>query len=168
MYCDVTRDLLYIFLQLFLCQSQGSYHYRYCWGFHPYILSISMSRSLYFDSFSVTLTEVFFSMGMVISMNRQLFFLSVPDYNVWSVGFISQSVCIGISHKIVMFSFSVSVWGSCSHHFSLFFYIVYIHLFCCNWPFELCSPYSPMLAILDISQSSLWNVVAICFIPPLS
>ena len=29
-------------------------------AFIPHILSISISRSLYFDSFSVTLTEVFF------------------------------------------------------------------------------------------------------------
>ena len=39
----------------------------------PHIRSISISRSLYFDSFSVTLTEVFFSVGMDISMSRQLF-----------------------------------------------------------------------------------------------
>ena len=88
------------------------------------------------------------------------FFLSVLNYNVWSVGFISPSVCIGISHKIVILSFSVTVWGS--------FVFVYIHLFFCNWPLELCSPYSPMRAFLDISQSSLWNVVTICFILPLS
>ena len=168
MYCDVTRDLLYIFLQPFLYLCQGSYHYRYCWGFHPYILSISMSRSLYFDCFSVTLTEVFFSKGMVISMNRQLFVLSVLDYNVWSNGFISQSVCIGISHKIMMLSFSVTVWGSSSYHFSFLLISDYIHLFCCNWPLKLCSPYSPMCAFLDISQSSLWNVITICFILPLS
>ena len=42
-------------------------------------------------------------------MNRQFFFLSVLDYNVLSVGFISHSVCIGISHKIVMLSFSLIV-----------------------------------------------------------
>ena len=34
--------------------------------FIPHILLISISRSLYFDSFSVTLTEVFRSDGMVI------------------------------------------------------------------------------------------------------
>ena len=118
--------------------------------------------------FQVTLTEVFFSMGMVISMNRQLFVLSVLDYSVWSNGFISQSVCIGISHKIMMLSFSVSVWGSSSYHFSFLLISDYIHLFCCNWPLKLCSPYSPMCAFLDISQSSLWNVITICFILPLS
>ena len=42
-------------------------------AFTPYILSISISRSLYFDSFSVTLTEVFFLVRMVISVSRQLF-----------------------------------------------------------------------------------------------
>ena len=34
------------------------------------------------------------------------------------LAFISRSICIGISHKIVMSSFSVTVWGSCSYHFS--------------------------------------------------
>ena len=42
-------------------------------AFIPHIHSISISRSLYFDTFSVTLTEVFFSIGMDISMSRQLF-----------------------------------------------------------------------------------------------
>ena len=43
-------------------------------AFIPHVLSISISRALYyFDSFSVTLTEVFFSVGMDISMSRQLF-----------------------------------------------------------------------------------------------
>ena len=28
------------------------------------------------------------------------------------LAFISRSVCIGISHKIVMLSFSATVWGS--------------------------------------------------------
>ena len=42
-------------------------------AFIPHIVSISISRSLFFDSFSVTLTEVFFSMGVDISISRQLF-----------------------------------------------------------------------------------------------
>ena len=66
------------------------------------------------------------------------FFMSVLDYNVWSVAFILQSVCIGISHKIVILSFSVTVWGS--------FLFVYIQLFFCNWLLELCSPYSSIFA----------------------
>ena len=42
-------------------------------AFIPHILPTSISRSLYFESFSVTLTEVSFSVGMDISMSRQLF-----------------------------------------------------------------------------------------------
>ena len=42
-------------------------------AFIHHIRSISISRSLYFDSFSVTLTEEFFSVGIDISMSRQLF-----------------------------------------------------------------------------------------------
>ena len=81
-------------------------------AFIPHIHSISISRSLYFDSSSVTLTEVFFSVGMDISMSRQLFYCLSFITMSGLLAFISRSVCIGISHKIVMFSLSVSVWGS--------------------------------------------------------
>ena len=51
-------------------------------------------------------------------MSRQLF--SCLSFITMSglLAFISRSVCIGISHKIVMLSLSVTVWGSCSYHFS--------------------------------------------------
>ena len=45
----------------------------FCCGFHPPIRSISISRYLYFDNFSITLIEVFFLVGMDMSMSRQLF-----------------------------------------------------------------------------------------------
>ena len=78
--------------------------------FIPDIRSISISRSLYFDSFSVTLTEVFFSVGMDISMSRQLFFCLSFITMSGLLAFFSWSVSIVISHKIVMLSFSVTVW----------------------------------------------------------
>ena len=62
-------------------------------AFIPHIRSISILRSLYFGSFSVTLTEVFFSVGMDISMSRQLFSCLSFYYNVWSVGFY-LTVCL--------------------------------------------------------------------------
>ena len=90
-------------------------------AFIPHIRSISISRSFYFDSFSVTLTEVFFLVGMDMSMSRQLFsslsFITMSGL----LAFISQSVCIGISHKILMLPFSVTVRRLCSYHFSSMF-----------------------------------------------
>ena len=56
-------------------------------AFIPHIRSISISRCLYLDSFSFTFTEVFLSVGMAISMSRQLFFFLVLDDDVWSFGF---------------------------------------------------------------------------------
>ena len=102
-------------------------------AFIPHIRSISISRSLYFDSFSVTLTEVFFSVGMDISMSRQLF--SCLSFITMSglLAFISRSVCIGISHKIVMLSLSVTVWGSCSYHFSSTLIFSSLHMFQCRY-----------------------------------
>ena len=104
-------------------------------AFIPHIRSISISRSLYFYSFSVTLTEVFFSVaiGMDISMSRQLF--SCLSFITMSglLAFISRSVCIGISHKIVMLSLSVTVWGSCSYHFSSTFIFSSLHMFQCRY-----------------------------------
>ena len=92
-------------------------------AFIPHILSSLISRSLSFESLSVTLTEVFFSVRMDISMSRQLFSF-VLDHNVWSLAFISRSVCIGICYKIVMLS---------CHCLGLmlvpFLVYVYIHLF---------------------------------------
>ena len=101
--------------------------------FIPHIRSISISRSLYFDSFSVSLTEVFFSVGMDISMSRQLF--SCLSFITMSgrLAFISRSVCIDISHKIVMLSLSVTVWGSCSYHFSSTFIFSSLHMFQCRY-----------------------------------
>ena len=140
----------------------------------PELLRLLPLHSFNFD-FKVSLFWQFssyFNWSALLSgdghINEQAaFFVSVLDYNVWSVGFISQSVCTGISHKIVMLSFSVSVWGSCSYHF--WFFCLYSSLLkLATWiMFPLFAKYW-MPAFLDISQSSPWNVVTICFILPLS
>ena len=102
-------------------------------AFVLHIRSISIARSLYFDSLSVTLTEVFFSVGMDVSKSRQLFsclsFITMSSL----LAFISRSVCIDISHKIVMLSLSVTVWGSCSYHFSSTFIFSSLHMFQCRY-----------------------------------
>ena len=84
----------------------------------PHIRLVSISKSLYLDSFSVTFTDVFLSDGTAMSMSLQVFVL-------WSLITISGllaviflSVCIGMSHNIVTSSFSVTVCGSWSYHFS--------------------------------------------------
>ena len=41
--------------------------------FIPQMRSISILRSLYLDTFSVTFTELFLSVGMDMSMSEQLF-----------------------------------------------------------------------------------------------
>ena len=84
----------------------------------PHIRLVSISKSLHLDSFSVTFTNVFLPDGTAMSMNLQVFVL-------WSLITISGllaviflSVCIGMSHNIVTSSFSVTVCGSWSYHFS--------------------------------------------------
>ena len=89
-------------------------------AFIPQIRSISISRSFHLDSCSVTFTdsELFLSVGMAISMSRQLFSFLFLMTMSGLLAFISRSVSTGMSHKIVMPSFSGTVWGSCSYHFA--------------------------------------------------
>ena len=62
-------------------------------AFILHIRSISISRSLYFDSFSVTLTEVFFSVGIDISLDlvanstkrRMLWIKTILNVKIWQV-----------------------------------------------------------------------------------
>ena len=69
--------------------------------FIPLIRSISIPRSLYLDSFSVTFTdEVFLSVGMNMSLSRQLFSFLFLMKIFGLFAFISRSVCIGMSHRI--------------------------------------------------------------------
>ena len=88
----------------------------------PHIRLVSISKSLYLDSFSVTFTDVFLSDGTAMSINLQVFVL-------WSLITISGllaviflSVYIGMSHNIVTSSFSVTVSGSWSYHFLMSLY----------------------------------------------
>ena len=87
-------------------------------GIMPHIRFVSISKSLYLDSFSVTFTDVFLSDGTAMSISLKVFVL-------WSLITISGllaviflSVCIGMSHNIVTSSFPVTVSGSWSYHFS--------------------------------------------------
>ena len=66
----------------------------------PHILSTSISKSLYLLSFSVVLTEVLVSRGVVMSMRRQaltfLFFSTMSGL----LAAVVLSVCIGMSHRL--------------------------------------------------------------------
>ena len=79
----------------------------------PHIRSTSISKSLYLLSFSVVLTEVLVSRGIVMSMRRHVLFFSTIS-GLLAATFLS--VWMGMSHRIVTLSFSVRVLGSCSYH----------------------------------------------------
>ena len=84
----------------------------------PHVLVVSISRSLYFESFSMTFVEVFQSDGTDTS-------ISLQHLLAWSLFTISGlfsdsslSVCNCISQRIVTSSFSVTVSGLYSYHLS--------------------------------------------------
>ena len=82
----------------------------------PHIPSTSISKSLYFLSFSVVLTEVLVSRGIVVSMRRQV--LSFWFFSTMSgvLAAMVLSVWISMSHRVVTLSFSLTVLGSFSYH----------------------------------------------------
>ena len=79
---------------------------------------ISISRSSYLDSFSVTFTEVFQSVGMDMSLRRLFFFFFVFNDNISSVCFYLTIVCIGMSHRIIVSFPSDTICGLFSYHLS--------------------------------------------------
>ena len=82
--------------------------------FISHVFSISISRSLFFVSFSTVFKKVFLSVGMDLSISRQA--LSLLSFTTMSGLFslISLSVWIGMSQSIAAVWFSVTVAGSCS------------------------------------------------------
>ena len=74
------------------------------------------------------------------------------------LAFISPSVCIGVMHKIVMLSFSVTVWGSCSYHFSFVSIFISLQMFQCKCVAALLSlcRYS-VLASSELTQGTLFR-----------
>ena len=89
-----------------------------------HILSISVSRSLHFDSFSTTLMEVFLSVGMATSIRVQI--LSLLSLTMMSsrLADIVLSVWMSMSHRMVMLSFSTTVVGGVVVPFVSSIYIV--------------------------------------------
>ena len=66
----------------------------------PHIRSTSISKSLYLLSFSVVLTEVLVSRGVVMPMRRQV--LSFLFFGTMSglLAAVVLSVCMGMSHRL--------------------------------------------------------------------
>ena len=83
-----------------------------------HIRSTSIFKSLCLVSFSVVLTEVLVLRGTVMSIRRQV--LSFLFFSTMSglLTAIVLSVWMGMSHRIVTLSFSVTVVGSSSYHHS--------------------------------------------------
>ena len=76
-----------------------------------HILPISISRSLYFESFSVSFAATFLFDGTAISIRMHSFF-DFPLTMIYGLfALISLSVWMGISHNIVTSLPSVTVFG---------------------------------------------------------
>ena len=123
-------------------------------AFIPHFLSISISRSLYFYSFSVTLFEVFFSVGMDISISRQpfsrLFLITMSGL----LAFISRSVLLAYLTRLWY-----CLWGWCSHHFSLVFIFISLQMFQCRYVAALlCLCKYPVLASPGY-PATIWSIV---------
>ena len=111
MYVDVARDFVGVIFHVLLDGAKGSHNHRDCCCFQP-----PHSLNLDLLSYSVVLTEVLVSRGIVMSMRRQvlsfLFFSTMPDLLAAMV----LSVWMGMSHRMVTLYFSVTVFSSCSYH----------------------------------------------------
>ena len=72
MYVDVARDFVGVAFHVLLDGAKSSHNNRDCFVLSPNIRSTSISKSLYLVSFSVVLTEVLVSRGMVMSVRGQI------------------------------------------------------------------------------------------------
>ena len=84
---------------------------------HSHICVVSISRSLYFESFSMTFVVVFRSpdgTDTSISLQHRLVLSLITISGFFADSFLS--VCICISQRITTSSFSVTVSGLCSCH----------------------------------------------------
>ena len=78
------------------------------------VFSISVSRSLHFESFSTVFIEVFFfPLGIDISISRQVLFSLSFTTMFGLFALISLFVWAGLSQSVVTALFSVTVDGLC-------------------------------------------------------
>ena len=104
MYVDVARDFVGVAFHVLLDGAKSSHNNRDCFVLSPNIRSTSISKSLYLVSFSVVLTKVLVSRGVVMSMRRQV--LSFLFFSTMSGLLIAMvlSAWMGMSHRIVTLS----------------------------------------------------------------
>ena len=124
--------------------------------FIPHILSPLISRSFSYFIWSVL------SSGDGHINEQAACFVFVLDYNVWSLAFLSISVCIGICHKIVMLS--CYCFGLMLRPFLI---CVYIHLFADVpvevWPWQLCwcvYVFSIGQLMITVHPATIWWIVS--------
>ena len=75
----------------------------------PHIQLVSIFKSLYLDSFSVTFMDVFLSDGTAMSINLQVFVLWSLITILGLLAVIFLSVCISMSHNIITSSFVIII-----------------------------------------------------------
>ena len=101
MNADAARDFVGVAFHVLLDGIKGSHNHRNCCCFEPHILSTLIFKPLYLLSFSVVLTEVLVSRGIVMSSRRQvlsfLFFCGMSDLLAAMV----LSVWLGVPHRMV-------------------------------------------------------------------
>ena len=125
-------------------------------AFIPHILSPLISRSFSYFIWSVL------SSGDGHINEQAACFVFVLDYNVWSLAFLSISVCIGICHKILMLS--CYCFGLMLRPFLI---CVYIHLFADVpvevWPWQLCwcvYVFSIGQLMITVHPATIWWIVS--------
>ena len=97
-------SVVHIFLTLSWLVPGPLDHYQNCCSFYPpHSFNFDFKVFVFWESFSYFHWSVPFSGNGYINADAACF-VFVLDYNVWSLAFISISVCIGICHKIVMLS----------------------------------------------------------------
>ena len=117
--------------------------------FIPRIFSISILRSLYFVSFSIVFKEVFLSVGINISISRQVlsFFLVFHHY-VWSVCF----------YLFASLDWHVPEYSHCLVfcHINWFMFVVFILYFdvivFADCPVEICCSFIVSLYVLCLGK----------------
>ena len=133
----VARDFVGVVFHVLLDGAKGFHNHWDCCCLSPHIRSTSISKSLYFLSFPVFLTEVLVSRGIVFSTRRQV--LSFLFFSTMSglLAVMVLSVWMGMSHRMVTLLLSLTVLCSFSYHLSFTSMPNSSHIFQCMWTADL-------------------------------
>ena len=155
-------SVVHIFLTLSWLVPGTLDHYQNCCSFYPpHSFNFDFKVFVFWESFSYFHWSVLFSGNGYINEHAACF-VFVLDYNVWSLAFISISVCIGICHKIVMLS--CYCFGLMLRPFLVY---VYINLFADVpvevWPWQLCwcvCVFSIGQLMITVHPATIWWIVS--------